>query len=83
MIDYQVVSDIRAFEAVIGSGVSEALVSISIKLVSDRTGKVVRSKVFTESVQLGGTAPLDIVIGLDAAFDKLARTFVAWTFAGV
>ncbi len=83
VIDYQVVSDIRAFEAAVGSGISEARVSISIKLVSDRTGKVVRSRVFTQSVQLPGTGSLEVVIGLDEAFDRVARDIVAWTFAGV
>ncbi len=82
VIDYQVVSDIRSFEASVG-GVKQALVSISVKLVSDRTGKVVRSKVFTETSPLSGTGSLDIVFGLDKAFDKVAREMVSWTFSGI
>ena len=80
VIDYQVVSDIRSFEASVG-GVKQALVSISVKLVSDRTGKVVRSKVFTETSPLSGTGSLDIVFGLDKAFDKVSREMVSWTFS--
>jgi cholesterol transport system auxiliary component len=83
VIDYQVVSDIRAFQADVASGLSEARVSISIKLVSDRTGKVVRSKVFEEVAGLSGTTGLQVVTGLDAAFDRVAREIVAWTFAGI
>jgi len=83
VIDYQIVSDIRSFEANIGSGISEARVSISVKLVSDRTGKVLRTKVFTETVPLAGTGSLDIVLGLDGAFDKVARQMVKWTFSGI
>lgn len=82
VIDYQVVSDIRSFEASVG-GARQAIVSISVKLVSDRSGKVVRSKVFTQTAALSGTGSLDIVLGLDKAFDKVARELVAWTFSGV
>ena len=82
VIDYQVVSDIRSLEASVNRA-REAVVSISVKLVSDRTGKVVRSKVFTATAPLSGTGSLDIVLGLDNAFDKVARDLVAWTFSGV
>lgn len=82
VIDYQVVSDIRSFEANVGAS-KQASVSISVKLVSDRTGKVVRSNVFTESVALSGSGSLDIVLGLDAAFDRVATKLVKWTFSGI
>ncbi len=82
VIDYQVVSDIRSFEANVGAD-RQARVSISVKSVSDRTGKVVRSKVFTETVALSGSGSLDIVLGLDRAFDKVATDLVKWTFFGV
>lgn len=82
VIDYQVVSDIRSFEANVGAN-REARVSISVKLVSDRTGKVVRSKVFTQAVPLSGSGSLDIVLGLDSAFDSVATQLVKWTFSGV
>lgn len=82
VIDYQVVSDIRSFEANVGGG-KTAEVAISVKLVSDRTGKVVRTRVFSQSVPLSGTGSLDIVLGLDAAFDAVATDLVKWTFSGV
>lgn len=83
VIDYQVVSDIRAFQANLSSGLSEAQVAISVKLVSDRTGKVVRSKIFDVSAPMASTNPLDVVTAIDAAFDKVASNLVAWTFAGI
>lgn len=83
VIDYQIVTEIRAFDATIGSGISEARVALSVKLVSDRTGKVVRTRVFQEAVPINGGGSLEIVLGLDAAFDNVARDLVAWTFAGV
>jgi len=83
VIDYQIVSDVREFQADIGSGISEARVSISVKLVSDRTGKVVRSRVFEQASRLTGTQSLQVVSGLDAAFEKVTREIVSWTFSGI
>ncbi|MEZ5872198.1 MAG: ABC-type transport auxiliary lipoprotein family protein [Nitratireductor sp.] len=83
VIDYQIVSDIRAFQANIGSGSNEARVSISVKLVSDRTGKVIRSEVFDVSVPLGSTGASQIVNALNAAFDRAARDIVRWVFKAV
>ncbi len=83
VIDYQVVSDIRSFEADVEGATKVAKVSISVKLVSDRTGTVVRTKVFSETAPLSGTGSLDIVLGLDKAFDEVARQIVVWTFSGI
>jgi cholesterol transport system auxiliary component len=82
VIDYQIVTDIRAFEARIGSGEQSALVSLSVKLVSDRSGKVLRSKVFeTQAPISSGDAPA-VVNGINAAFDAIARDLVQWALAG-
>lgn len=83
VIDYQIVSNIRAFQANLGNGLSQAQVAISVKLVSDRTGKVVRSNVFNEVVPLSSSGALDVVTAIDRAFDKVARDIVSWTYAGV
>lgn len=83
VIDYQIVTDIRAFQANIGSGISEARVSLSVKLVSDRTGKVVRTAVFEESAPLAGASGLQVVTALDQAFDKAVRKIISWTFAAI
>lgn len=83
VIDYQIVTDIRAFQGTIGSGISQARVALSVKLVSDRTGKVVRSKVFEETAQISGAGGLEVVIGLDRAFDRVAREIVTWTLSAI
>ncbi|MFK7903278.1 MAG: ABC-type transport auxiliary lipoprotein family protein [Nitratireductor sp.] len=83
VIDYQIVSDIRAFQADLGNGTSQAVVSISVKLVSDRTGKVIRAKVFSKGEPLASSSPIEVVTTLDEAFDDVARQIVSWVFAGV
>lgn len=82
VIDYQLVSDIRAFEASLQEG-GIARVSISVKLVSDRTGKVVRTRVFSKSVPLSGTDGLAVATALDDAFDLVSAEIVRWTYSGV
>lgn len=83
VIDYQIVSDIRAFQANIGAGRQEAKVELSVKLVSDRTGKVLRSKVFEATSPLGSTLPGAVVNGLNEAFEAVSRDVVKWVLAGV
>ncbi|MCB1386019.1 MAG: membrane integrity-associated transporter subunit PqiC [Nitratireductor sp.] len=82
VIDYQIVTDIRAFEANVEEG-NVAKVSLSVKLVSDRSGKVVRTKVFTRAVPLSGTSGHQIAAGLDQAFDLVSADIVNWTYSGV
>ncbi|MEZ5791180.1 MAG: ABC-type transport auxiliary lipoprotein family protein [Nitratireductor sp.] len=83
VIDYQIVTDIRAFQANVGAGSRDAMVSLSVKLVSDRTGKVVRSQVFDVSVPLGSTGPGQIVDALNVAFDRAASDIVRWVFRAI
>jgi cholesterol transport system auxiliary component len=83
VIDYQIVTDIRAFQANIGSGQQAAQVSLSVKLVSDRTGKVLRAQVFEAQSPLSGSDPKDVVDGINAAFDTIARDLVKWVLTAV
>ncbi|MGB8819203.1 MAG: ABC-type transport auxiliary lipoprotein family protein [Rhizobiaceae bacterium] len=75
-IDYQVLTDIRAFEIDTGSG-KRAVVEISAKLLNDRNGVVASTRMFEASVAAtsGGAG---FVVALDAAFDKVAAEMVAW-----
>jgi cholesterol transport system auxiliary component len=79
VIDYQIVSDIRAFEANIAS--SEAVIELSVKIVSDRTGRVVGTRILAHAVPLGGSSPAVVVDALNVAFDELARELVAWVLS--
>ncbi len=72
-IDYQIITDIRAFE--INNGV--AVVEIGAKLLNDRNGVVRGSKTFTASVN-AGSGPDAIVAALDQAFAKVAADLVVW-----
>ncbi|MGI9365733.1 MAG: ABC-type transport auxiliary lipoprotein family protein [Rhizobiaceae bacterium] len=74
IIDYQLVSDIRRFEVFNGA----AHISMSIKLLSDRSGLVRETRIFNASSSAAGDTPADYVTAFDSAFDKIARDIVAW-----
>ena len=46
--DYQLISEIRAFDIAAGSG--EAVVDISAKIITEGTGKVIAARIFTARV---------------------------------
>jgi cholesterol transport system auxiliary component len=72
-IDYQVITEIRAFG--IEDGV--AIVEIGAKLLNDRNGVVRASKTFTASVRAGSGANA-FVEALDQAFSGVAADLAAW-----
>jgi cholesterol transport system auxiliary component len=77
-IDYQVATDIRAFE-VQASGADTAVVEISAKLLNDRNGTVRAQKVFRAAVPVGGAGNPAFVKALDAAFAAVTADIVGWT----
>lgn len=72
-IDYQIITDIRAFD--IEAGV--AVVEIGAKLLNDRNGTVRSTKSFKASVA-SGTGNDAIISALDQAFAEVASDLVKW-----
>ena len=81
-IDYQIVTDIRAFE-VQTSGADTAVVEISAKLLNDRNGTVRAQKVFRAAAPVRGTGSEAFVKGLDAAFAVVTADIVGWTLKSI
>jgi cholesterol transport system auxiliary component len=75
--DYQLVTDVRAFHVSVASE-PMAEVEISAKVVSDRAGRVLASKVFRASVPAASTEGPDAVNALDEAFQRVIGELVAW-----
>jgi cholesterol transport system auxiliary component len=78
VIDYQVISAIRAFEVAVNGGARQARFVLSVKLLNDKNGHVLRSKVFRANVDFAGSKNDDYVAALDQAFDTVARDLVVW-----
>ncbi|MCP8893603.1 membrane integrity-associated transporter subunit PqiC [Shinella daejeonensis] len=81
-IDYQVVTDIRAFEVRMG-GPATAIVEISAKLLNDRNGTVRAQKVFRATAPVRGSGNAAFVKGLDTAFQAVVADIVGWTLASI
>ncbi len=81
-IDYQVVTDIRAFE-IRTSGGSQAVVEISAKILNDRNGSVRAQKVFSQTVPAGGGSNETFVKALDRAFAGVTSEIVDWTLKSI
>ncbi len=74
VIDFQLVSEIRKFEIENG----QAIIEISIKLLTDRSGRVRETRIFEASSNASGSSPGDYVAAFDAAFNDLARQIARW-----
>ncbi|MEO1749094.1 MAG: ABC-type transport auxiliary lipoprotein family protein [Pseudomonadota bacterium] len=77
-IDYQLVTDIRAFGVEIAAG--QAVIVIGAKLLNDRNGSVRASRTFraVASVGAGAGAP-QYVAALNQAFGLAVQDIVLWT----
>lgn len=77
-IDYQLVSDIRAFE-IVSSGTRAANVEISVKILNDRNGTVKTQKSFSASEPVSGGENRAYIKALDRAFSRVSADIVDWT----
>lgn len=81
-IDYQVVTEIRAFEARV-DGSRRATVDLYVKLLNDRNGTVRGSRSFTASSPISGTANADYIAALDRAFASAQNDIVTWVLGSL
>jgi ABC-type uncharacterized transport system, auxiliary component len=77
-IDYQIVTDIRAFEVSAGSP-RIATVEISVKILNDRNGTVRAQNVFKASSPISGAKNRKFIEALDRAFAKVGSEIVEWS----
>lgn len=81
-IDYQVVTEIRAFEIRVGNG-GQAHIEIFAELLNDRNGTVRATKSFEASAPVSGTKNDDYVAGLDRAFSTVSSEMVVWAAGAI
>ena len=77
-IDYQVIVEIRAFEARV-DGSARGEVELFVRLLNDRNGVVRAEKTFTATAPVAGEGNDAYVGALDAAFGQAAVEIVDWT----
>jgi cholesterol transport system auxiliary component len=74
LIDYQLVIDVRAFEL----RQEGATADFAARVMDDRNGRVLRSRVFREVVPVASTRPAVVVQALDFAMDKTFADIANW-----
>ena len=77
-IDYQVITEIRAFDVRVAGG-EKAVVELFVRLLNDRTGEVRAARSFTASAPVRGSGNRAYVSALDQAFGDAAARIVTWT----
>jgi cholesterol transport system auxiliary component len=80
-IDYQVITDIRAFGVDAFTSSPIAMVEIGAKIMNDKNGVVRATRVFSASVPVNGAGNAAYVQALNAAFDKVTGEIVSWTLS--
>ncbi|MCV0424007.1 MAG: ABC-type transport auxiliary lipoprotein family protein [Roseibium sp.] len=82
LIDYQLQTEIRAFELQVG-GASRGVVEISARVVNDRNGRTVATKVFRAETPAGSTSVEKAVEAMNASADRVFAEMAAWTIQNV
>lgn len=77
-IDDQVIVDIRAFELDV-TGSPTAHVTLGVKLLDERNGKVRASRVFDVSRPAASDRPKDAIAAIDQAASAAVAEVVSWT----
>jgi len=77
-IDYQVISEVRAFGIRADQG-GVAEVDLFVRLLNDRNGEVRAAKEFHASAPVSGSGNKAYVEALNAAFGQVAADIVRWT----
>jgi len=77
-IDYQVITEIRAFGVRADNG-GVAEVDLFVRLLNDRNGEVRAAKEFTASAPVSGSGNKAYVDAMNRAFGQAASDIVRWT----
>jgi cholesterol transport system auxiliary component len=81
-IDFQVVTDIRAFQ-VETNGATQANIEIYAKLLNDRNGTVKAQRVFRATAPVDGAGNREYIAALDRAFSQVTSEIVEWTLKAI
>jgi len=81
-IDYQVITNIRAFE-ISTEGADTAVVEIFAKILNDRNGTIIAQKAFKATLPVSGNGNPAFVAALDGAFAQVAADIVGWTLTTI
>lgn len=82
-IDYQITSEIRAFEIRADGQGRRAHVELFVRLLNDRNGTVRAARLFDASVPVSGAGNDAFIAAIDRAFGLVAAEVTDWTLASL
>ncbi len=80
--DWQLLADVRSFE-VVAAGSNEVLVEMSVKLVNDRSGRILAGRVFSARAPVAGIDAANVAVAFNTAVQSVLREIVLWATAQV
>lgn len=75
--DWQLIADVRSFEVVTG-GATEVVVELSVKLVNDRSGRILAGRVFAGRAPAGGIDAGNVSAAFNTAVQGVLGEIVIW-----
>ena len=82
LIDYQIVTEVRDFH-IETYGADQARVSVSVKILNDRNGRVVAARVFDATVPASGDSVDAAVRGIERAAQTVIADIIEWVLATI
>jgi len=83
-INYQILSDIRSFNIVLMTREQRlACVEIGVKIMDDKTGNIIASRVFRSQTVVSGLNNGQYALALDNAFKVATKDIVDWVLAKI
>lgn len=76
--DWQLLAEIRSFE-VLASGATEVVVEMSVKIVNDRSGRILAGRVFSARAPAAGTDAVNVSTAFNGAVQTVMREIVLWS----
>lgn len=80
--DWQLLADIRSFE-VVANGSAEVVIEMSVKLVNDRSGRILAGQIFSARAPAAGTDAANAAAAFNGAVQTVLREVVLWATAQV
>ncbi len=75
--DWQLIADVRSFEVVAG-GATEVVVELSVKLVNDRSGRILAGRVFTGRAPAAGIDAGNVSAAFNTAVQRVLGEIAIW-----
>lgn len=76
--DWQLLVDVRSFE-VVATGATEVVVEMSVRLVNDRSGRILAGRVFSARAPAAGTDAANVARAFNEAGGRVMGEIVVWS----